>query len=323
MNGIDALDIDPRHGGNVWHEEHRKELPNTRTRQTRSGGLHILFKAHPGLRNSAGKIAPGIDVHAEGGYIFWWPALHEHGICDWPEWLIEKQEKRHEDADKSLSSAGQQASLLDVAAALAAIPNCAAHHNRSFDDWNRVALATHAATDGSDAGYQLFLDWSRSHPTFSKDETKKRWTEMTECPPDKIGAGTLFHLAKEASPRWEMPSRQRPDPEFTAEERPGTSPDERQARREALIARLSINAWIERDIPPADRLLGDLLTSTGQSLPCRSHWPRQDKPCRGDCCRRVHWIRLPALALRTPWAGAVPRRGNAAGAYSQPRQGRC
>jgi Bifunctional DNA primase/polymerase, N-terminal/AAA domain/Primase C terminal 2 (PriCT-2) len=262
--GIDALDIDPRHGGNVWYEQHCQDLPDTRTHQTRSGGLHILFKAHPGLRNSAGKIAPGIDVRAEGGYVIWWPALHEHGICDWPQWLIEKQEKRHEESQSS-SSSDQHASLLDVASALSVIPNCAAHHNRSFDDWNRVAMAVHAATGGSDAGYQCFLDWSRQHPTFSKDDTKKRWEQMTGSPPDKIGAGSLFYLAKQASPTWEIPSHRRPDgDEFTAEAKPGTSAEDRQARREALIARLSINAWVERDIPPADRLLGDLLTTTAR-----------------------------------------------------------
>ena len=275
--GIDALDIDPRHGGNVWYQEHAKELPDTRTHQTRGGGLHILFKSHPGLRNSAGRIADGVDVRAEGGYVIWWPALHEHRICDWPEWLIQKQEKRHE--TEAESSASQQASsLLDVAAALAAIPNCAAHHNRSFDDWNRVALAVHAATDGSDAGYQLFLDWSRSHPTFSKDETKKRWDQMTGCPPEQIGAGTLFHLAKEASPGWEIPSRQRPDPrdEFTAEPAPeGTGkpdlftdgmPDfDKMAQKPALAIEYASDFFVEAGLPLVDGWIdqGELVAMVG------------------------------------------------------------
>jgi hypothetical protein len=58
----DALDIDPRHGGDVWYAANLSRLPRTRTHQTRSGGLHILFDHADGVRSSAGKIAPGIDV---------------------------------------------------------------------------------------------------------------------------------------------------------------------------------------------------------------------------------------------------------------------
>lgn len=38
----------------------------------------------------------------------------------------------------------------------------------------------------------------------------------------------------------------------------------RNARRQKLLDRLSLNAWKERSIPPPDRLLGDLLTTTAR-----------------------------------------------------------
>jgi hypothetical protein len=69
VNGFDALDIDPRHGGDVWHTAHTGPLSPTRIHQTRSGGLHILFRDADGVRNSAGKIAPGVDVRGEGGFV--------------------------------------------------------------------------------------------------------------------------------------------------------------------------------------------------------------------------------------------------------------
>jgi hypothetical protein len=93
FNGFDVLDIDPRHGGDVWHAAHLDHLPLTRTHETRSGGLHLLFRHAPGVRNSAGKIAPGIDVRGEGGFVIYWPAAGCRVLADgppvsWPEWLL-------------------------------------------------------------------------------------------------------------------------------------------------------------------------------------------------------------------------------------------
>ena len=92
-NGIDVLDIDPRHGGDRWLLQHRDRLPVTRTHETRSGGLHLLFRHAAGVRNSAGRIAPGVDVRGEGGFIIYWPAAGcdvpiASPPADWPNWLL-------------------------------------------------------------------------------------------------------------------------------------------------------------------------------------------------------------------------------------------
>lgn len=92
VNGFDVLDVDPRHGGDTWHDEHRDNLPATRTHTTRSGGLHVLFRHLDGVRNSAGRIAPGIDVRGEGGFVIWWPAagcpeVARGAPAVWPTWL--------------------------------------------------------------------------------------------------------------------------------------------------------------------------------------------------------------------------------------------
>lgn len=92
--GLDVLDIDPRHGGMEWLNAHRESLPPTRMHHTRSGGIHFLFQHHQGLRNSAGRLAPGVDVRAEGGYILWWPAtglktVYDTLLAAWPDWIIQ------------------------------------------------------------------------------------------------------------------------------------------------------------------------------------------------------------------------------------------
>jgi hypothetical protein len=74
-SGVDALDLDAKHpeaGG--WWATHRARLPVTRTHRTRSRGLHLLFWHAAGLRCTAGVIAPGVDIRADGGYVIWWPA---------------------------------------------------------------------------------------------------------------------------------------------------------------------------------------------------------------------------------------------------------
>ena len=73
ISGIDILDVDPRHDGHVWYAANKERLPPTRIHRTRSGGIHRLFRHMDGLRNTAAKIAPGIDTRSEGGYFIWWP----------------------------------------------------------------------------------------------------------------------------------------------------------------------------------------------------------------------------------------------------------
>jgi bifunctional DNA primase/polymerase-like protein len=75
MSGFFAADIDSgRHASAAeWHQQNQSRL-QTRVHRTESGGLHLLFNHHPGLRNSQSKLAHGVDTRGEGGYIIWWPA---------------------------------------------------------------------------------------------------------------------------------------------------------------------------------------------------------------------------------------------------------
>lgn len=95
------------------------------------------------------------------------------------------------------------ADLEDVIAALAAIPNDAAP---DWDFWKRIAMATWAATGGSQEGYDAFATWSRLSPAHDENAARRCWNEVTASPPDRIGAGTLFHLASEAAPGWRKSS---------------------------------------------------------------------------------------------------------------------
>jgi hypothetical protein len=91
-SNLAVLDVDRQHNGQAWWLANRSRLPATRTHRTRSGGLHLFFQHKPGLKCSTARIAPGIDVRADAGYIIYWPGAGLPVLCDaplapWPEWL--------------------------------------------------------------------------------------------------------------------------------------------------------------------------------------------------------------------------------------------
>ena len=67
--GLAVLDIDPRHDGDKWLLEHFDELPPTRVHKTGGGGYHLLFRHREGLCTAPARIAPGVDVRGEAGFV--------------------------------------------------------------------------------------------------------------------------------------------------------------------------------------------------------------------------------------------------------------
>jgi hypothetical protein len=90
----------------------------------------------------------------------------------------------------------------DVTAALNVIPNA----DLSWDEWNRIGMATWAATEGCQEGFEAFAAWSQKSAKYDPDVTRARWDHFPSSPPNSIGAGTLFYLAAEAVPGWRKPS---------------------------------------------------------------------------------------------------------------------
>ena len=80
VSGLVVVDLDGPQGFESWSflaNLHR--APDTLWCFTGSGGWHAYFTHPGGLRNSASKIAPGIDIRAEGGYVVAPPSIHPCG----------------------------------------------------------------------------------------------------------------------------------------------------------------------------------------------------------------------------------------------------
>ena len=96
-SGLVVIDIDVRgdRNGMDWLDANADALPQTRTHKTRSGGLHLLFRYPEGhdIRNSAGRVAAGVDVRGNGGYMITPPSdgyqvADPVEPADMPMWLI-------------------------------------------------------------------------------------------------------------------------------------------------------------------------------------------------------------------------------------------
>lgn len=89
LAGFDVLDVDKQHGGIEQLEllENNHSLRVDTVRQcTPSGGFHLLFRHHPGLKNRCGgqrDVPPGLDCRTTGAMIRTSPTPGYHWTTDW------------------------------------------------------------------------------------------------------------------------------------------------------------------------------------------------------------------------------------------------
>lgn len=81
-SGIVVVDVDSREALKNLKNRHG-ELPTTATVKTRRGG-HLYFRApSEPVRNSAGKVAPQVDVRGDGGYVVAPPSVVDDHTYTW------------------------------------------------------------------------------------------------------------------------------------------------------------------------------------------------------------------------------------------------
>jgi hypothetical protein len=98
-SGVFVLDVDGEQGFSSLAElvEHHGLLPSTLV-STTGKGRHYWFNARSPIPCSVGKIAPGIDIRGDGGYVVAPPSIHPSGApyrwvngenpADAPGWLL-------------------------------------------------------------------------------------------------------------------------------------------------------------------------------------------------------------------------------------------
>jgi hypothetical protein len=102
-SGVFVLDVDGELGRTSLLACHRRgqKIPDTLSTYTGTGS-HVYFRWPEGrtIHNSAGKLAKGLDIRGDGGFVVIPPSIHPNGIQyafsdpdepikDAPEWLLE------------------------------------------------------------------------------------------------------------------------------------------------------------------------------------------------------------------------------------------
>jgi hypothetical protein len=223
-NGIFVVEADTVRGHGVDGlaalqalEAAKSPLPTTLMAESPSGSLHRYYK-HPGngtkVTSTALKGVQGVDVKGDGGMVVGPPSARADGtyrwlndlpIADAPTWLIELVIERRSEQEPQ-EPTEKQAPLYRVIAAVAVIPN----DDLDWDSWNKRGLAIWAATGGSNEGSEIFDTYSRKSHKYDEAATAAKWAVIHSSPPDQIGAGSVFHWATEACPRWEILAFERP-----------------------------------------------------------------------------------------------------------------
>lgn len=193
--------------------EQHGPLPHTIEALSPSGSWHVYFKWPDGaeIGNSAGMVAPGVDVRAEGGMVLGVPSVKPGAavpyhwknppglfdLADCPDWLLRfclKQPKKPARVlmidtggsswDFADSGADEVRELLTYIP-----PDC------GYDDWLAVLMALHDKFAGSSAGLAIADHWSAGGASYEAGEVAKKWASFQTG--GGVGWATVPALAKQ------------------------------------------------------------------------------------------------------------------------------
>jgi putative DNA primase/helicase len=218
--------------------QHGGEWPETLMARSPSGSTHYYF-TWPHERGDdittlsrsgqLGQIAtPGIDIKANGGMVlappsvrpedkgggsYHWISAEGVGINAAPQWLldlvIEKREP-HQPGEP-------EAPIEKIEAALELLPNAGLNPKweietktgkiiifKDWDGYNTICMAIYRATGGSERGKKACKKWSAKNIDKHNDAyVDYAWdVRFVDCPPDKVGAGTIFAMLNYLSSNW-------------------------------------------------------------------------------------------------------------------------
>ena len=205
ISGIWALDIDPRNGGDDALAELELEngaLPPTLVNLTGGGGQHFIFQL-PEDGMACGKLAEGIDIKGEGGYIVVPPSGHQSGgfyrwrddaaeVLPAPAWLLTRPRQVPVPVLPlgRLQHQAEPEKAAEIREALEVVPA------DDRDEWLFAGMALHSAADqlGEAVAFRLWSEWSQKSAKYDAKDQARVWASFDDS--GGVTLSTLFGLAK-------------------------------------------------------------------------------------------------------------------------------
>lgn len=213
-SGIFAVDLDPRNGGDqslAALEAEHGPLLSACVQETGGGGRHFIFLWPVGVTRLPGKIAPGLDIKANGyiciaptrhesGRIYRWPPgnspIANHELIDFPPaWVLTRAKKApaiptvSDDPFADLPSQPIELDPDELRAKLMSIPTA-----DTYEAWLMPGQALHHQFRGDEAGLDLWIEWSRRSIHFDEDECRRKWESFQRS--EEGGALTARYILK-------------------------------------------------------------------------------------------------------------------------------
>jgi len=213
-----VIDIDPRNGGTESLAKLQVDLGIdlfdlcSAIVKTGGNGLHFYFRKLDSsiLGWKMPAAYKGIDVKQGGGFVVIAGSLHASGNeYQWhsaaksdledmrklPYALSDMLAATHAEHKARIAQDGT-ADIEEIKDMLSYI-TC----NLSHDEWVKIGMIVHSATDGSDVGLKIWDDWSRPGTTYKDGLCQKKWFTFGRYQHRPVGIGSLVQIARAAG--WE------------------------------------------------------------------------------------------------------------------------
>lgn len=194
--------------------ENIKDMPDTLTCETPSGGVHHYFQFCEGVPNKANALGPGLDTWHSGHYVIVPPSTHVKGVYRWkdggaeqpvpfPEWLKPKArttsgsgagagKKGRGRPPKEHFDAGDPEEVARLKHALGFVDNT------DRDRWVMVGFALARAFDWGDEGFAVYDAWSKAAHNYDAKKTAVQYFKQSKIKPENpITVGSIFKWAQE------------------------------------------------------------------------------------------------------------------------------
>jgi hypothetical protein len=198
-NGVLVFDVDPRNSGDLSLDELQRAhgpLPETWTDRTPGRGTHNWYAYPPDAQVRCTKLAPGIDIKAEGGYVVAPPSVRRDGGYVWlagyapddlpiaavPPWLLQRLSTRS--AGRATARRPYDGPSVPTRVGPILLGCRFMRHCRddaaTLSEWEWYAALTILAR--CDGGAALAHKWSRPYPRYSVRQTEAKVVHALNAP---------------------------------------------------------------------------------------------------------------------------------------------